>query len=149
MVRRCAIQPGSNATLIIDGHSAFCSPTISRFQRPDGPDQQIRFERLAALISGAHLPVTHGLIRLLACEGFWYAQNLAIELGKVGYSDIAVGGYTVMNFQAVGMRTRFPPNHYDEDDNLIGPKPIMWYGAQGQQMPKPNVLQRQTVWWQG
>jgi hypothetical protein len=140
-------QIPSNATLIIDGHSSSGSPTISRFQFPDGKaNQTIRFERLAELLSGARLPVTHGLIRLLACEGNSYAQNLAIDLGKVGYNDIAVGGYTVTNYQVEGQRTRFGPDHYDENDDLIGDKPIKWYNASGKQIQKPYVLDRKTGW---
>ncbi|HVQ12810.1 MAG TPA: hypothetical protein VMS40_04435 [Vicinamibacterales bacterium] len=127
------------ATLIIDGHSATGSETISRVAVGPG-NQSIHFTELARRLVTARLPLTHVLIRLLACEGSVYACRLAEALGRYGYNAIAVGGYTVTNWQIPGQRTRFPSRYYDDDDQLNQAKPILWYGSLGQRLPaKPPV----------
>jgi hypothetical protein len=140
-------QIPSNATLIIDGHSSFNSPTISRAAHGGG-NESITYAVLAWRLAAFELPLTHVLIRLLACESSVYAIGLAAALGGYGYNAIAVGGYTETNYQIPGQRTTFPPRFYDQQGNLKQPKPIIWYGSRGQQLPaKPaNVQATQTAW---
>ena len=133
-----------NGTLIIDGHSSSGSNTIDRTQFDNRVSEKITSSDLAWMINQCELPKDHCLIRLLACEASFYASMLATELSRVyGYQNIAVGGYREKNFQIAGMRTQFMPRLYDGDGELLGEKPISWYGSGGRLLDsKPVVPQR-------
>lgn len=140
-------QVENHATLLIDGHGLETDPTTIEVAF-HGTSLKRRYENLADLIANWwRLPKQHVKIRMLACWGYGFARQLAMELaGTHGYASICVAGYKYS--VAVGvydLKTGRGPNPArvptgpGEEELSYDKSRIAWYNGQGEEVAKPDV----------
>jgi hypothetical protein len=137
---------GPEATLLISGYTEAGSARIH--SQPSGGEELSAYD-LAQRLETAGLSNEHRKIRLLASwagkeagERPGFASRLASELGALGYSHIAVGGYLWDVNTTVFGNTRFRIEGDElsrEDMGDAGKQRIAWYGASGAEVSKPQV----------
>ncbi|MFD1216955.1 MULTISPECIES: hypothetical protein [Microbulbifer] len=149
----CLNNVEKEATVLIDGHGAqagFNEP-VNGISNGLSGEQRI-YCSPAQIATWLHqywtLPTSHVKIRLLGCELNHVAQQLAIELGHLGYANIVVGGYidSVIYdgfdaqtgrgsaYSLVDLGTH---NQLFSKSDLDGEERLEWFNAQGQKVTKP------------